>query len=357
MSGERIEWIDTMRGIGILIVVYGHNQLEPLPSKYLQLMMVPLFFFASGMVFSPGKYQNYWAFFKRRFRGLVVPYLVFSVVGWLFWIALWAWNVFVQGQPRPAMLVGALAPVIGIPTGIAKFMPYNLALWFLTCLFVTDSLFYLLQRRVKTDLGLLLWMAFFAVVGFAVGKRLFLPLLWNFDTALAVMIYYGAGYLLRKNWGVRFEFKWWIMIILAAAFLAVSVYLTTLNPQTHLKENELGKFHLFHLISITGLVFFIFLAQLLARVRAIGWLGRNTLPLLGMHFVTMTVFHMLIRGVFGLDFWQHRATTPWALFWGTGTLLLIIPCIFLFNRYLPWAVGRTKPKMKSEKFEMKNETA
>ena len=88
MSGERIEWIDTMRGIAILVVVYGHNQIEPLPSKYMQLMLLPIFFLASGMVANPGKYKDYWSFFKKRFRTLIIPYLFYSLLKWLFWIAL-----------------------------------------------------------------------------------------------------------------------------------------------------------------------------------------------------------------------------------------------------------------------------
>ncbi len=342
MSNQRVEWVDTLRGLGIFVVVYGHQQIEPEPSKYLQLVMVPLFYFASGLVFHPGKYPNYWTFFKRRFRALILPYLIYSVIAWAFWAAVFAWLTFYHGQSKPGLLLTIFLPLLGIPAGIAKLMPYNLPLWFLTCLFVTDSLFFLLQRKAKSDGQLLVWMILLSLLGFVLGlmKGKQLPLPWNADTALTVMVYYGAGFLIRKRWGLIYPFKWWLKVILCVAGLVGSIYLSTLNPQTHLMNNNIGKWAPFHLTSVASLVFFVMLAQLIAPTRIFGLLGRNTLPLLGLHVVMMTVWRYFSAQLFGIDFMKLPHTTPWALWWGTGTVLLIAPFIWLFNRYVPWAVGR-----------------
>jgi len=349
MTKQRVEWVDTMRGLGILCVVYGHQQIEPTPSKWLQLTMVPLFFFASGLVFSPGKYARYIEFFRRRFRGLVVPYFFYSLVSWGFWVTIWAYSFFALDVPRPGLIVVSVLGLVGIPygAGAGKFlMTYNPPLWFLTCLFCADSMFYLLQRRVKSAGALLGWMTLLSLVGFAIGKVLPIPLPWNADTAATVMIYYGAGYLFRQRFGLQFNFAWWIKIILAAAFLAISAVISTYNPQTHLMDNEIGRWPLFHLASIASLVFFVMMAQLLAPTWIIGYFGRNTLPLLGLHVLMMSVFRYIAAVAFGIEFKQVPHTTLWALFWGTGTLLLIVPFIFLFNRYVPWAVGKPPGKKK-----------
>jgi hypothetical protein len=217
------------------------------------------------------------------------------------------------------------------------------------------------------------------------------------------MVYYGAGYLFRQRYGLSFDFAWWKKIVIGAAFFVASVYACDLNPQTHLYNNEIGKWWAFHLTSVASLVFFVMLAQLLARtwvisqirrnalivlgalaalivvfpyfhldktaldfqnapfvaamvllwcagivvlmLPLIGYFGRNTLPLLGMHVVLMMVFRGIAYGAYGIDSARKDLhITLWALYWGTGIVLLTLPLIWLFNRYVPWAVGRLPGK-------------
>ena len=347
MSKQRVEWVDTLRGIGIFSVILGHNQIEPAPVKYLQLILVPLFFFASGMVFQPGKYKSYREFAKRRFRALIVPYLFYSGVAWAFWLLLWIWNNAFLHTPQPAIALSLTIDLVGVPYGIAPLMPCNIPLWFLTCLFSADSIFFLLQRRISTPARLLLVMAAMSVVGYYYGLKLpLLRLPWNFDTAWSVVFYYGAGYLFRQRFGLSFEFPWWIKLPIAAGFFTLSAYLSTLNPQTHLLANQLGKWWAFHATSVTCIVAFVLIAQLIAPTKLFGYLGRNSLPLLGLHVVGMTLFRGIISAVWKIPIDLNIATTEFALFWTAGILFLILPFVEIMNKYAPWAVGRWKPKSK-----------
>lgn len=47
---NRIEWIDTAKGIGIILVLLGHADFEPF-SKIIYMFHIPLFFFISGFLF------------------------------------------------------------------------------------------------------------------------------------------------------------------------------------------------------------------------------------------------------------------------------------------------------------------
>ncbi|MCD4694754.1 MAG: acyltransferase family protein, partial [Bacteroidales bacterium] len=51
MGKQRFEWIDIAKGIGILLVVYGHCQPPPLIEKFVYAFHMPLFFFISGFLF------------------------------------------------------------------------------------------------------------------------------------------------------------------------------------------------------------------------------------------------------------------------------------------------------------------
>ena len=76
MSKQRIEYIDIARGVGILLVVMGHNDfslVSPFAYKLIYSFHMPLFFFLSGYFLNTT--IGFWDFFKKRFNTLIKPYL------------------------------------------------------------------------------------------------------------------------------------------------------------------------------------------------------------------------------------------------------------------------------------------
>jgi polysaccharide biosynthesis protein PslL len=72
---KRIEYIDIARGIGILLVVMGHNDfgvVSPFAYKVIYSFHMPLFFFLSGYFINPG--IDFRSFFVKRFNSLLKPY-------------------------------------------------------------------------------------------------------------------------------------------------------------------------------------------------------------------------------------------------------------------------------------------
>ncbi|MGE5462843.1 MAG: acyltransferase family protein [Syntrophothermus sp.] len=72
---KRIEYIDIARGIGILLVVMGHNDfalVSPLLYKLIYSFHMPLFFFLSGYFLNPN--AEFWSFLRKRFNSLLKPY-------------------------------------------------------------------------------------------------------------------------------------------------------------------------------------------------------------------------------------------------------------------------------------------
>jgi fucose 4-O-acetylase-like acetyltransferase len=73
---KRIETIDIAKGIGILLVVLGHNDfgyVSPFGYKLIYSFHMPLFFFLSGYFLNAS--IPFFEFFKKRFNALLKPYL------------------------------------------------------------------------------------------------------------------------------------------------------------------------------------------------------------------------------------------------------------------------------------------
>jgi polysaccharide biosynthesis protein PslL len=72
---KRIEYLDIAKGIGILLVVLGHNDFEVI-SPFVQRMIysfhMPLFFFLSGYFINAS--VPFFDFFKKRFNALMKPF-------------------------------------------------------------------------------------------------------------------------------------------------------------------------------------------------------------------------------------------------------------------------------------------
>ena len=72
---KRIEYLDIAKGIGILLVVLGHNDFEvisPFVQRLIYSFHMPLFFFLSGYFINA--FIPFFDFFKKRFNSLMKPY-------------------------------------------------------------------------------------------------------------------------------------------------------------------------------------------------------------------------------------------------------------------------------------------
>lgn len=94
----RIEWIDSTRGIAILLVVVGHvvggytgNYGMPKYQRIIDMVVdiiytfhMPLFFMISGFVFGLKKYNwskdNYATYINKKAKALLIPYFLFSTL-------------------------------------------------------------------------------------------------------------------------------------------------------------------------------------------------------------------------------------------------------------------------------------
>jgi fucose 4-O-acetylase-like acetyltransferase len=73
---KRIEVLDIARGIGILLVVLGHNDfgaISPFFHQVIYSFHIPLFFFLSGYFINTA--QPFFDYFKKRFHAVLKPYL------------------------------------------------------------------------------------------------------------------------------------------------------------------------------------------------------------------------------------------------------------------------------------------
>lgn len=131
---ERIVWLDYGKTIAIYLVVLAHTALYKPAEGFIYTFHMPFFFFMSGYLFSYSKYPSYMEFVKRRFRQLLVPYVVINMITYLLWLLVLR-NVGSDAGEN----VGALSPLMAAVTVNATEMVHDVPLWFLAALFMVET--------------------------------------------------------------------------------------------------------------------------------------------------------------------------------------------------------------------------
>lgn len=89
---KRVQWIDMAKGIGLILVMYGHIQFRPYPFYvWLCSFHMPLFFFLAGITFQVRQEEKFFSFFKKKVKALLIPYMIFSICDMV--LSAWSGNM------------------------------------------------------------------------------------------------------------------------------------------------------------------------------------------------------------------------------------------------------------------------
>ena len=135
---KRIHYIDIAKGIGILLVVLGHNDLNayhPMLHRFIYAFHMPLFFFLSGIFFNPER--PFKTLVKKRFEGLIKP---------LIFIILFIYGVFFFFGKMSLVTAGSRLLKSLYMTG--PYLNWG-QLWFLPVLFLINIYAYFFYKFTK----------------------------------------------------------------------------------------------------------------------------------------------------------------------------------------------------------------
>ena len=294
MKSNRIMWVDTAKGIGMLAVIWGHIMTTGWSYVVAYAFDIPLFLFLSGMMFNNEKYNSIVKLVSNRVRTLLIPYFVFSVVTWIIWCA---YNLVFH---KDVDYIGPLLQTF-IAFGSGGYLVHNVALWFVTCLFLIEVIYFYIAK-LSVGCNLFVCMLLAALGHFMLNNNFafdFTKLPWNMEAAASGMLWYCAGNLfrnkrlidklkelMRKNL-LMSKLAW---LIFSALFICGALY----NGHVTLGSNRLGKSTiLYYCIGFIGIGCSIILCLYiegywkgkLARrlVDKISWVGTHSFYFMAVH--------------------------------------------------------------------------
>lgn len=341
---KRIQWADAFRGLLILLIVYGHTASNGDGLKhYVYSFHVAAFFFLSGYLFSDGS-LGAWDFIKKKFKALMVPYYIFAVISIIIFTFLGSFaslklDVAIKSNEVYKSVLGML-----YANGVHGYMKWNLPLWFLPCMFVTQIMFYFVNASVSR---LISKKGFYAV--FMVATSLVLPFLdyfvfrvralpFHLESSVFLMPFFLSGACLRKS-GINCKADTpitWAFCVFSLASGALSALF--MNCRVNYFLSSYGKLPVFYLsafLTLTGIVFI--LPYLKSRI--LSFIGKNTMPVLLMHKFPVMFFQIMLSSLFDLTGILHTITAVLVTLTSAALCLL---AGFIIQKFAPFAIGKLR---------------
>lgn len=299
--GGRLDYIDIAKSLGMLTIIWGHVRLGDWSNAFVYAWHIPLFFVLSGMVFDKNRYANFSSFLLKKVKSLLIPYVIFSFLTWV----IWAVFSFIVQAPIQSYWM-PLAQTF-IAQGSGGFLVHNVPLWFVTCLFVMELLYYFiadLRRSWIIIVTILLAALSYCLITYWTGWDVTL-LPWNLEVACLGLPFYAVGHLIVQKWGhqsmqEKVSSHRGISVLLIM-FLAVVVIIgSNYNGSISFGHSDLGKnVFVSYACAFFGVSMMIIVSMLLTvsswnqkdtlLMKVLKWFGRNS-------FIAM-VIHNPIKGI------------------------------------------------------------
>ena len=330
MLKNRKVWVDWMKALGMLLIIWGHCFPVGL-TAFVYAFSVPLFFVISGYLSK--REESLKVFWKKNFRSLILPYLLLCLIKDAdFWIKnITNWKELAYSS-------------CGILFGFHTFedAPGAKNLWFVYTLFLLKILFQLIKSdkwRLVVSLGMV-------AVG-VVYNRLGIELSWAVTNSFLAIPFFYLGHWLkvsRLDWveamidGIKRISSYVSLLICVVLWVIIYVCSGYNGPVWMYCGNYGNNIFLFYLLGIWG-TWTVFIVSVLldsVRLKAITAISTGTIVILQFH---RDVYHPL--GKFILEQgWVEVGSMGVATLVASGMVLLaFVPIIVIVGKWFPVLLG------------------
>lgn len=293
----REEWIDRWKGSLIALVVLGHavgvachfaqgttKEVFVYAFKIIYCFHMPAFFCVAGYVWRTRSEEGWIDFCGKKFRRLIVPYLVFSFLsGLLYYVMSGAFSAAVHGATDAYYAKMGGAPTVG---GLLLSIVHaggrpdngvfcgNSVLWFLPAMFTVCVLYRFLDRWIRNVWGQLVLALCFLIGSFYVPGGM--P--WGLSAAIYYLSFVVVGrWILPKVMLSKLD-RGWAIFVLGAIYLAIC----WITPNAYCRHQCLS----WHIAFVALALFGCWVSALVARrmdVRLLVVWGLSSMGIMLMH--------------------------------------------------------------------------
>lgn len=335
-GGGRIEWIDTAKGIAIILVVLGHIiSSSSFLNRFISSFHMPLFFTLSGIFVVKNLDVSFKTHFSNRFRRLIIPYLIFG----LFLLIPYKYIYFHYIIPSVQIPIYQrwFAQLIGLHNDWGE--QWYSFLWFLPCLFCADLIIWSIWKYAYRYRYYLL--TIIALVGILYYLFINKSLPFRIHTALIAVMFMALGIFLKD----RIEKLSAATITVCFICYILCWYGNNFSSMV-MFDSIYGSIYFSIPAAIFATVIVLFISRFAINMHFLSLLGKQSLMIYIIHQIFIVFIVILSKriGVFGKDIIEG----PVMLVMAICISWLCMKIGFIIQAKWPWMLGETKNPPKSQ---------
>ncbi len=355
---KRLDYLDMAKGIGIFFVALGHMEDIATGTRvWISSFHMPLFFLISGILMAvkddPAK--DFREAVSKRFRGIIIPYLWFSLS--YFIIDIGNLNV-VHNIDLHTFIVDTIDS--------ATFYGMSV-LWFLPALFLASVGFLFLKKKFSDRITAPLLIVI-AVVSYVIKlqfEKLYaanessllitslINIVYIFLRAAVAQSFVGYGYYAKKLADRLLSSGSKIMsfassrpgsLVAGMVLLAVNIVLAGMNGCADLRNVILNNVAVYYVAAFAGCFGIILICKALPVSKIITYFGRNSIIVMACH-INYYILYAGIKLAWLVDSYNtHAKHYVFVAVTMITVFVLSAVVIEVINRFFPFVLGRKRVK-------------
>ncbi len=278
---QRISYLDILKGIGIVYMIMGHTWFGENFDYYIHAFNMPLFFIASGFLYTEKKQITLKEYCKKKAKSLLIPYIIFAIFHYIIYVMI---NINNQ--------VDFCAPIKSILwSNFYGKMPISGALWFLTALFFTEVIHEILIKYIKNKKIFCAMVLILFILGTIMEQRL--P--WGIDIAFVGLGLFVVGRLLGtyKDKIINKNNNFFIIITV----LVLNGAMIFLNGYVNMRISEYSNILLFIINAVVATIGYMKLSCFLEKfkfAKVFEFIGENSIIYLCLNQILIFILAKLL---------------------------------------------------------------
>lgn len=283
-KGEVYHWVNSAKGIGVILVVLGHLLYEsniPYVNQVIYSFHMPLFFILSGYI-QKKEIKN--DFLKKKAKRLLIPFLAFTIIGF----PIWGFIIIRHG----GNIIQVLLDSFYIKGEIS-----NNPLWYLVAFFEVSTVIFLIkipERSIKSQIVILIITTLAGLTTYNLRNQLKVFNVLGFNRAIVCLSFYILGIVIKK----LDEHTNTSILILCICIVINFISGGLINSKVSVYGYILGSYYWFYISAISGsLAVMIICKRFLDKNGLLENVSKYSILLLGSQYFVIYPFKIMMRKI------------------------------------------------------------
>ncbi len=331
---QRVVWIDWLKSIAIMFVIFGHLPMWENENKaFICSFHMPLFFIISGYLYKPS--ESLKTCFQKCIYTLLIPYLLFNILFYPYWYIM---NIF-KGFDVSTFNAAIIKPILGILLGQHNSTissAVNGVTWFLIALFLTRMITEIISHQ-KHKTYLLIGVSILTIGTSLYLNHQLISTTFTLQSCMKLMPFFFIGIMIRKIY--LFE-RYSKIIYLLIALSCIGIWFIAI-PYDGDPYRTFTQMIAYYLVGLSGSLFVISCCRLLNSFsnQIIYIISIGNIIIFGFHWMFIGTINFVLK-----KFWGIEGEIGYNLLESIGLTLfitfLLYPIILITRKYFPILMGK-----------------